>query len=83
MNDTTSEEKYYIVETSDLSEMIGKSRFTTELSFFRCLGGSAKIIVNSEEHGLFLFPHLLPQQTQIESLGIRAEYISLRTFKRK
>lgn len=56
MNDTTSEEKYYIVETSDLSEMIGKSRFTTELSFFRCLGGSAKIIVNSEEHGLFLFP---------------------------
>ncbi|MDD4141913.1 MAG: helix-turn-helix domain-containing protein [Bacteroidales bacterium] len=40
------------VTTSDFADIVGKTRFTTELTFMKCLSGSAVIAIDSIEHTL-------------------------------
>lgn len=77
MNKGLTEPDYeFKVSTTDFSDRVGKTRFTAELTFFKCLSGSALISINSKEHTLAArHSFVLPEYKIFQVIEVSADFL--------
>lgn len=82
MDEVVEQDQEYRIDTSDWSDWVGKTRFTTELTFVRCMSGSALIVIDSTEHALmaghsFILSEYLTLRVMQTTADFRVTYISI------